>query len=40
MQIHSFEDGFEVGMQCPDTTPHGPHCWLLEGRIAAACPGR
>lgn len=30
----------EADMQCPDTTPHGPHCWLLEGRIAAACPGR
>lgn len=30
----------ESDMQCPDPTPHGPHCWLLEGRIAAACPGR
>ena len=30
----------EADMQCPDTEPHGPHTWLLEGRIAAACPGR
>lgn len=29
-----------MDMQCPDTTPHGPHTWLLEGRIAAACPGK
>lgn len=30
----------EMDMQCPDQTPHGPHTWLVEGRIAAACPGR
>jgi hypothetical protein len=30
----------EMDMQCPDTEPHGPHTWLVEGRIPAACPGR
>lgn len=30
----------EITLQCPDPEPHGPHVWLLENRVPAACPGK